>query len=88
MIIFHFDGAQLVRKSFSELCVPNNNDLVLGLFSASTGPVTVADQAAEESMVSVILENFPSHAMLVFRSILVSLLGPQKNVVKSCSRLI
>lgn len=27
------------------------------------GPVTIADRDAEESMVSVILENFPSHAM-------------------------
>ncbi|XP_057966174.1 bifunctional phosphatase IMPL2, chloroplastic [Malania oleifera] len=26
-------------------------------------PVTIADQAAEESMVSIILENFPSHAI-------------------------
>ncbi|TYJ44325.1 hypothetical protein E1A91_A03G215900v1 [Gossypium mustelinum] len=26
-------------------------------------PVTIADQAAEESMVSIILENFPSHAV-------------------------
>ncbi|OMO75605.1 Inositol monophosphatase, partial [Corchorus olitorius] len=25
-------------------------------------PVTIADQAAEESMVSIIFENFPSHA--------------------------
>lgn len=27
------------------------------------GPVTIADQAAEESMVKIIQENFPSHAM-------------------------
>lgn len=27
------------------------------------GPVTVADKAAEESMVSIIEKNFPSHAM-------------------------
>nr|POF10112.1 bifunctional phosphatase impl2, chloroplastic [Quercus suber] len=26
-------------------------------------PVTIADKEAEESMVSIILENFPSHAM-------------------------
>lgn len=26
-------------------------------------PVTIADRTAEESMVSIILENFPSHAM-------------------------
>lgn len=26
-------------------------------------PVTIADQAAEESMVKIIQENFPSHAM-------------------------
>ncbi|XP_022146125.1 bifunctional phosphatase IMPL2, chloroplastic isoform X2 [Momordica charantia] len=30
---------------------------------ADFSPVTVADQAAEESMVSVILDNFPSHAI-------------------------
>ncbi|XP_038900317.1 bifunctional phosphatase IMPL2, chloroplastic [Benincasa hispida] len=30
---------------------------------ADFSPVTVADQAAEESMVSVILKNFPSHAI-------------------------
>lgn len=29
------------------------------------GPVTIADQAAEESMVKIIEENFPSHAMWV-----------------------
>uniref|UniRef100_A0A2P2PLK6 Uncharacterized protein n=1 Tax=Rhizophora mucronata TaxID=61149 RepID=A0A2P2PLK6_RHIMU len=28
-------------------------------------PVTIADKAAEESMVSIILENFPFHAMFV-----------------------
>ncbi|TYK28812.1 bifunctional phosphatase IMPL2 [Cucumis melo var. makuwa] len=60
---FIFDGAQLVGISFPVLFVPNNKGLILGLFSASTGPVTVADQVAEESMVSVILENFPSHAI-------------------------
>ncbi|XP_023512300.1 bifunctional phosphatase IMPL2, chloroplastic [Cucurbita pepo subsp. pepo] len=30
---------------------------------ADFSPVTVADQAAEESMVSVLMENFPSHAI-------------------------
>lgn len=62
------------------LFVPNNKGLILGLFSASTGPVTVADQVAEDSMVSVILENFPSHAMLVFCSTLVFLLAPRKTL--------
>jgi inositol-phosphate phosphatase/L-galactose 1-phosphate phosphatase/histidinol-phosphatase len=28
-----------------------------------TGPVTIADQSAEEAMVSIILDNFPSHAV-------------------------
>ncbi|ERM98754.1 hypothetical protein AMTR_s00082p00120830 [Amborella trichopoda] len=39
------------RKSFTIL---DKDDL---------SPVTIADRAAEESMVSVILENFPSHAI-------------------------
>lgn len=33
------------------------------MLKSVTGPVTIADQAAEESMVSIIMENFPSHAM-------------------------
>lgn len=37
--------------------------ILLTLYSSTAGPVTIADQAAEESMVSIILENFPSHAM-------------------------
>lgn len=33
------------------------------LINFVTGPVTIADKAAEEAMISIILENFPSHAM-------------------------
>ena len=33
------------------------------LLDSLAGPVTIADQSAEESMVSIILEKFPSHAM-------------------------
>lgn len=34
------------------------------LFSVA-GPVTIADRTAEEAMVAIIQDNFPSHAMWV-----------------------
>jgi fructose-1,6-bisphosphatase/inositol monophosphatase family enzyme len=34
-----------------------------GFFEIDPGPVTIADREAEEAMVSVILESFPTHAM-------------------------
>jgi fructose-1,6-bisphosphatase/inositol monophosphatase family enzyme len=34
-----------------------------GFFEIGPGPVTIADREAEEAMVSVILESFPTHAM-------------------------
>lgn len=36
------------------------------ILSHFLGPVTIADQAAEEAMVRIIQEHFPHHAMLVF----------------------
>jgi hypothetical protein len=33
------------------------------LLDSLAGPVTIADQSAKESMSSIILENFPSHAV-------------------------
>lgn len=38
---------------------------LIGLMGCFAGPVTIADRAAEESMVSIILKHFPSHAMSV-----------------------
>lgn len=37
------------------LCVSDLNIYV--------GPVTIADQMAEEAMVSILFQNFPNHAM-------------------------
>lgn len=36
------------------------------MFSFIAGPVTIADQEAEEAMIKIILKNFPTHAMSVF----------------------
>lgn len=58
-----------VSKSFIHISI--SNIFLLSRFSifyqmfylVFAGPVTIADQTAEESMVSIILEKFPSHAM-------------------------
>lgn len=39
--------------------------VVICVLDVGVGPVTIADQAAEEAMVSIILGSFPAHAMYV-----------------------
>lgn len=48
-------AGEVIRKYFR-----NKFDI---LDKEDSSPVTIADKAAEESMVSIILENFPSHAI-------------------------
>lgn len=49
-------AGDVIRKYFRK----NNFDII---HKNDLSPVTIADQSAEEAMVSVILDNFPSHAV-------------------------